>query len=119
MKFKFLVLFFGVFLLSGCKVVCEAQKVVSSNLSMAIAKGLNCTNQPQIQADIDSVLAKTNVCSSKKEAGTIAMIVCPIVAQASVAYLGSKIPVSWGCDAAGAQQTMSGVITMFCNLLPF
>lgn len=119
MKFKFLVLLVGVFLLSGCKVGCDAEKIVSNHLSMAIAKGLNCTNQPQIQADIVSVLAKTNVCTTQKEAGTIAMIVCPIVAQASVAYLGSKIPVSWGCDAAGAQQTMSGVITMFCNLLPF
>lgn len=107
--------------LTGCKVVCEAEKVVSEHLSGAIATGLNCKNQAAIQLDVSAILDRIQTCPTDegKMAGTIAQIVCPIVSSAAVAFLGNKVPVTWQCDLSNAQANVASVITNFCSRLPF
>lgn len=114
------ILLVGLFAFSGCKLGCDAEKVITEKLSGAIASGLQCTNQTQIQADIVSILDETNVCFKPEEKrGPIALIVCPVLANAGVAFLGTQVPASWQCNPSVAQTGVAAVLTQFCQLLPF
>lgn len=118
MKLKSLIL--SIFMLTGCKFGCDTEKVISNSLSGTIAKGLNCANQAAIQKSVEAILDKSNICTEQdKKTGPIAMVVCPIIAETAVVYLGSKIPESWECKPATAEQTVAGVFSMFCSMLPF
>jgi hypothetical protein len=119
---KTLVLLVGIFLLSSCKVGCDVENVVTSGLANAIASALNCSNVTQIQADVQAIVGKANICSVKPDTekrGTIANIVCPMVSQAMVTYVGTQIPVSWNCGPTVAGQSLSSIVTSACELLPF
>lgn len=116
-----MVMILALVFLPSCKLGCDAEKVVSDKLAGAITMGLQCKNVTAIQTDITAILDKTKVCSEedKRMRGTIANIVCPLVANGAVALLGAQIPAAWECDPAMVKSGLSGIITQYCELLPF
>lgn len=110
--------------LFGCNFGCEVESTISTGLSGAIASSLNCTNTTAIQTSVTNILNLTKICDvaecrKDRKLGTIANLVCPVVASTAVAYLGSQIPADWACQPSGAVQTVSGAVTASCELLPF
>ena len=107
----------------SCKTPCANETVLTGGLANGIATALSCTNVAQIQIDVVNTLAAANICTASEPVhtlgGPIALVVCPLVAQAAVSVLGAKVPVTWSCNPVLAEQGVATVVTAACNLLPF
>jgi hypothetical protein len=113
--------------LASCKTGCDAENVLTNGLANTIATAGHCSNVAAIQTSVTAFVSKVapNVCSAVADAtkagapprGVIGTIVCPLVAQAAGAYVGSQIPAAWGCSAPGS--TVGVLVLDACELLPF
>lgn len=123
MKSVLAVLFLAIFL-SGCKFGCSIQDSVSGAIASGLSGALQCTNGPQVLADVKSLVGKTNICTAPAQVpgtkgGPIAMIICPVLSSLAVSELGNNIPASWGCQAGLAKGGLSAALTAACNIIPF
>jgi hypothetical protein len=118
------------FMVSGCQLACEAEKVVSGKLAGVIAMTANCSNVAAIQVDVQSAIDVVKLCVAKDKnaehckklaanpkQGPIANVVCPLAATALVAVAGSQIPAAWQCQVLGSP--LQSVVQTACLALPF
>lgn len=118
------------FVMTGCKFQCEAEKTLSQGISGAIASKLNCQNLGQINLDVAKFVVSTKVCeqpmlSKNKLAGPpglggpIGTPLCNLVVTSGVDALAGKVPASWQCDPSLATQALKAVLQSACLAVPF
>jgi hypothetical protein len=129
MRFLTLILSLG-FLLTGCKLGCEAEKIVSERLSGALATAASCSHPEEIQKDVLAVIDVANLCKAQDKhteycekyqaelkQGPIAEVVCPLVTTTLVSIVGNQIPARYGCQLTSSP--LSVIALQACRTLPF
>ena len=117
---KAILLILCILIIPSCKFGCTVEKIVVTKLSGVVANSLQCKNLAAIETDMKKFVGKVNLCKEDKDKeGPIALFVCPLVAEAAVLYLGSKIPQQWDCNPVNASKGVYMAVLTACNLLPF
>jgi hypothetical protein len=104
-----------IFLVSACRnTPCSKVKPYTDKVAVGLAAVLDCTNVPQMQADIIKYCEDTGKCKADLN-GPIAMVVCPIVVPYLMQYAVGQLPPVWGCTG----KPVEGVLITACNAIPF
>jgi hypothetical protein len=113
-------------------VVCPLETTVTTAIVPPLAQSLSCANQAQMTADIQKALNVGNFCpvataqqnlnlhykaGKLPVKGPIANVACPVVVDAVIGLVGSKLPASWQCTASTSPSaaTISTLITGYCE----
>lgn len=128
---KHLLLIFSISLLafaSGCTkgcstggIGCSIEKTVVSGVGNAIASQLQCSNEAGIEADLQAIIGKLNLCKEGTVSSTngkvaIPGVVCSIFADLVInGVAGTAIPSAWGCSAANAKALLKNVVVSACQ----
>ncbi len=114
-------------LFTGCRLACNAEKVVADKLAGAIAMAASCSHQDAIQVDVLAAIDIAKLCAAGKlhdercadfhvKQGPVANVVCPFVTAALVSIAGNALPVRYGCQLSGSP--LSAVVLQACLTLP-
>lgn len=115
-------------LFSGCRIACNAEKVIAARFANAIAVAGNCTNPTAIQVDVLAALDVAKLCAAKEfnddrckefasvKQGPIANVICPLATAALVSVVGTYVPERYGCHITGSP--FSAVVLQACLTLP-
>lgn len=123
---KILILSLLTLSLSACKspsVGCVIQGGADALLAPAIAQGLSCSNPSAVLASLQAAGQKAGLCTqtaapAAKDKGVVADV-CAALGNALLGSLANAaIPSSWACSPTTATQSLQGIITVACNLIP-
>lgn len=104
---------------------CDVETSLSSAFATSLSGILSCTNTNVIQTDLLGYLGKANLCAQSSNAlikskslvspkGVIGGIICPIAVQSAMAAVGTKTPVTWGCNPAASTGSAASALTTVC-----
>ena len=111
---------------------CDIQTLVTSGLAASVATALSCTNQTQIQTDLQSAFGNANLCAAQavstanaaqvkaakaaaKPMGIVGNIACPIAINTVIGFLSNSVPTTWGCSASATAAALSSALTAACE----
>lgn len=107
---------------------CKLEKTVANAFAQSIQAGASCTNPDVIQSDLLAKIGALNLCKDEtvdtaekaKLKGPIANFACPLVVNAALNAVGSKIPPTWGCSPGSDAIGVKAMLTAACvSLSPY
>ena len=81
----------------------------------AVATLLNCKNPDAITADLNKMMSDKGVCKAQMQAGTVGVIVCPMIATYTVSFANNQLPPAWGCNIAGTSIPVVKYVQDICE----
>ena len=101
---------------TSCKTGCEIEDIATGAITGAIVSQLQCKNTAEVKKDVKALLDKTGICYQQ---GSIADLICPVLASYVVSELKNQVPADWECSMVDAGTNLVVIITSSCKLLPF
>lgn len=102
-------------------VVCDVQTSVAAASASAVAGALACANTSVIQADINTELAKLNLCKpatvsgKAPEKGPIGDAICASVVSSITGLFTAKIPATWACTGGKTVAEVNALLLPICQ----
>lgn len=100
-----------------CDLTTKYANIAGNNIGAA----LKCSHPELIGQDIESEIAKLNLCTAPiVPVGAIASLLCPAAASVVTGLIvHSVIPSAWGCTGGVPAQGLTAFLTSACSALPF
>jgi len=125
MKYLLIVLSICLLGFTGCtkgSVGCTIEQTIVSGVGPAIATGLQCSNEAAIEADLNAIIGKLNICTKVSERDNklnkLPAPICSLFANLVLNGVASvAIPSAWGCSAANAKGLLNNLIVTACTSL--